>query len=129
MKFLVTESKIRNTIFNYLDNSPLLKDVQEHRTGYPAAVKEYFQTVHWGDDDVDPDYDHVFTYYKDPKSYEIITGVGDVYPPHLFPLIELDTNYVYNPLSNLFTEEMVKKYVREWINEKFDLDAVHLEPN
>lgn len=128
MKIVISESKIRDVIFNYLNDSPLFHGVEEHRTGYPAAVKEYFQTVHWGDD-IDPDYDHVFTYYRDPESYEIITGVGDVYPPKLFPLIELDTNYVYNQLSNLFTEDMVKKYVREWINQKFGLDAAHLEPN
>ena len=128
MKIFLTESKVRDSIFNYLDDSPLFKDVSEHRTGYPVDAKEYFQEVSWGED-IDPDYDHVFTYYRDHQSYEDITGVEDYYPPHVFPLIELDTNYVYTPLSNLFTDEMVKKYVREWLNQKFGLDAVHLEPN
>lgn len=128
MRLIITESKVRDTIFKYLDGSPLFKNVSEHRTGYPAAVKEYFQEVNWGED-IDPDYDHVFSYYRDPESYEYITGVEDYYPPHVFPLIELDTNYVYTPLSNLFTEDVVKRYVKEWINQKFDLNAVHLEPN
>lgn len=128
MKYIITESKIKETIFNYLDDSPLFKNVEEHRSGYPAAVKEFFQTVEWGDD-IDPDYDHVFTIYRDPEAYEWIVGVESPYPPNYFPLIELDTNYVYNPLSNLFTEENVKQYVKEWINNKFGLNANHLEPN
>ena len=128
MKFLITESKLQKTIFDYLDNSNLFKDVNEHSTGYPAAVKEYFQTVNWGDD-IDPDYDHVFTYYRDPEAHEDIVGVESPYSSDYYPLIELDTNYVYNPLSSLFTEEIVKKYVKDWINQKFNLNAVHLEPN
>lgn len=128
MKYLITESKIKEIIFNYLDDSPLFEDAEEHRSGYPAAVKEYFQTVYL-DDDSDPDYDHVFTYYRDPESYEDISGVECPYPSNFFPLIELDTNYVYNPLSDLFTENNVKQYVKDWINNKFGLNANHLEPN
>jgi len=128
MKYLITESKFKNMIFDYLEDSPLFKDVEEHRTGYPAAVKEYFQTVHLNDD-MDPDYDHVFTYYRDSESYEDITGVESPYGDEYYPLIELDTNYIYNPLSSLFGEKNVKEYVKEWINNKFNLKANHLEPN
>lgn len=128
MKYLIAESKIESLMFKYLDESPLFKDVEEHRTGYPAAVKEYFQTVEW-DGNTDPDYDHVFTYYRDSEAYEDISGVESPYGDEFYPLIELDTNYVYNPLANLFGEKNVKEYVKQWINNKFKLNANHLEPN
>lgn len=128
MRYIISENNIRKLVYNYMDTSPLFKDVEEHRTGYPAAVKEYFQTVHWGED-IDPDYDHVFTIYRDPEAYENIVGVESPYSPDYFPLIELDTNYVYDPLKNLFGESIVKEIVKDWINEKFGLNATHLEPN
>lgn len=128
MKYLITESKLKNLIFDYLDNSKLFKDVEEHRSGYPAAVKEFFQTVEW-DENTDPDYDHVFTYYRDSEAYENIVGVESPYGDEYYPLIELDAIYVYEPLENLFGENNVKVYVKEWINNKFNLNAVHLEPN
>jgi hypothetical protein len=127
MKYLIPESKIKNLIFDYLDDSKLFKDVEEHRTGYPAAVKEYFQTVRL-DDDADLDYDHVFTYYRDSESYEIISGVDSPYGDEYYPLIEL-ADYIYEPLKNLFGEKIVKEYVKEWINYKFNLNSTHLEPN
>lgn len=128
MKYLISESKIKNLIFDYLDNSSLFEEVQEHRTGYPAAVKEYFKTVHL-DDDMDPDYDFVFTYYRDSESYGDLTGVESPYSDEYYPLIELETHYIYEPLSNLFGENNVKNYVKEWINNNFKLNATHLEPN
>jgi hypothetical protein len=127
MKYLIPESKIKNLIFDYLDDSKLFKDVEEHRTGYPAAVKEYFQTVRL-DDDADLDYDHVFTYYRDSEAYEIISGVDSPYGDEYYPLIEL-ADYIYEPLKNLFGEKIVKEYVKEWINYKFNLNSTHLEPN
>jgi hypothetical protein len=128
MKFLITESKLEKIIFDYLNQSNLFKDVNPHRTGYGKSVQEYFKTVDY-EEDMDPDYDHVFTYYGDPEAYEDIVGVESPYSSDYYPLIELDTNYVYERLSSLFTEENVKKYVKDWINQKFNLDAVHLEPN
>jgi hypothetical protein len=74
MKFLITESRIKEAIFDYLESSGLFDDVEEHRTGYPAAVKEFFRKSDGVDDD-EPYYDHVFTYYRDPESYEEIVGV------------------------------------------------------
>ena len=127
MKYIINENNIRNLVYKYLDSSPLFEDVEEHRTGYPAAVKEYFQEVIW--DDMDRDYNHVFTYYRDPEAYEDISGVESPYLPEYYPLIELNTNYVYESLVNLFGENIVKQYVKEWINEKFNLKASHLEPN
>jgi hypothetical protein len=128
MRYIISENNIRNLVYKYLDSSPLFEGVEEHRTGYPAAVKEYFQEVHSGED-IDPDYDHVFTYYRDPESYEDIVGVESPYSPDYYPLIELDTYYIYEPLEGLFGENIVKQYVKEWINEKFNLNATHLEPN
>jgi len=127
MKYIISENNIRSLVYNYLDSSPLFEDVQEHRTGYPAAVKEYFQEVYF--EDMNHDYDHVFTYYRDGEAYEDISGVESPYAPDYYPLIELDTNYVYDPLKNLFGENIVKQYVKDWINEKFGLNASHLEPN
>ena len=118
---------MKKLVYNYLDKSQLFEDVKEHRTGYPAAVKEYFKRTDWGDGD--DEYDHVFTYYRDPEAYEDISGVLSPYPPNEYPLIEVDTYNVYEPLENLFGENIVKQYVKEWINEKFGLSATHLEPN
>ena len=128
MKYIISENNIRNLVYKYLDDSPLFEGTEEHRTGYPAAVKEYFQTVYI-DDDTDYDYDWVFTYYRDNEAYEDVVGVESPYTPDYYPLIELETNYVYEPLKNLFGENIVKQYVKDWINEKFGLNASHLEPN
>jgi hypothetical protein len=127
MRYIISENNIRNLVFKYLDSSPLFEDVNEHRTGYPAAVKEYFQEVIW--EDMNHDYDHVFTYYRDPEAYEDIVGVESPYSPDYYPLIELDTYHSYEQLEGLFGENIVKQYVKEWINEKFNLNASHLEPN
>lgn len=127
MRYIISENNVRNLVFKYLDSSPLFEGVEEHRTGYPAAVKEYFKITNWGDGD--DEYDHVFTYYRDLEAYEDIVGVESPYSPDYYPLIDLDTYYVYEQLEGLFGENIVKQYVKEWINEKFGLNASHLEPN
>jgi len=131
MKFLITESKIRNIIFDYLDKNPLFDDVNEHRYGINRLVyliRPFYKTEDFGDD-IDPDYNLVFIYFKNRQSYEEYHNVMSTYEENSFPLIELDYEYYFKPLSDLFSEKNVKQYVRDWLNSKFKLNAIQLEGN
>ena len=128
MKLVITESKIKNLVFNYLNKSQEFKGVDEFRTGYKNLVR-VFGSSECFDDDVDcDDYDKVLTYYQNKEMYEDFNDVISPYPESDFPLIELDYR-IYDLLSNLFGEKIINEFVKDWLNEKFELDSIKVTPN
>ena len=77
---------------------------------------------------MDSDYEFVFTYYGTTDDYEDVVGVTSPYEPSTYPLIEMDT-YIYQKIVDLFGDLYAPQLILEWLNKRYDLDAVSIAEN
>ena len=126
MDVKINEDKFRKLLFNYLDSQKELKYANEHRTGYGSSVREFFYEYPY--EDMDSDYEFVFTYYGTPDDYEDVVGVTSPYESSTYPLIEIDT-YIYQKIVDLFGDLYAPQLVLEWLNKRYDLNAVSIAEN
>jgi hypothetical protein len=129
MDVKINEDKFRKLLFNYLGSQKELKYAKEHRTGYGSTVREFF--YEYPNDmemDMDSDYEFVFTYYGTTDDYEDVVGVTSPYDSSTYPLIEMDT-YIYKKIVDLFGDVFAPQLVLEWLNKRYDLDAVSIAEN
>lgn len=125
MDVKVNESKFKKILFNYLNSQSEFKRAQEHRSGYGNNVREFFIESNFGEED-SPEFDWLFTYYKSPQDYEDISGVVSPYHPMQYPLIEYNS-YDFNPILEMFGNDLTPKFILEWINDYFNTDASSFE--
>jgi hypothetical protein len=128
MDVKINEDKFRKLLFNYLDSQGELKYANEHRTGYGSSVREFFYEYPNEDMDMDSDYEFVFSYYGTPEDYEEVVGVTSPYESSTYPLIEMDT-YIYKKIVDLFGDIFAPQLVLEWLNKRYDLNAVSIAEN
>jgi len=126
MDVKINEDKFKKLLFKYLDSEKELKYANEHRTGYGSSVREFFYEYPY--EDMDSDYEFVFTYYGTPEDYEEVVGVTSPYDSSTYPLIEMDT-YIYKKIVDLFGDVYAPQLVLEWLNKRYDLDAVSITQN
>lgn len=128
MDVKINEDKFRKLLFNYLNSQMKLKYANEHRTGYGDSVREFFYEYPNDGEYMDSDYEFVFTYYGTPEDYEDIVGVTSPYESSTYPLIEMDT-YLYQKIVDLFGDLYAPQLVLEWLNNRYDLNAVSIVVN
>jgi len=127
MDIKIGQEKFKKLLFNYLDSTDELKYANEHRTGYGSSVREFFYEYP-NDMEMDSDYEFVFTYYGTPEDYEDVVGVTSPYDSSTYPLIEMDT-YFYKKVVDLFGDIFAPQLVLEWLNKRYDLNAVSIAEN
>ena len=66
MDVKIGREKFKKLLFDYLDSIHDLRHAQEHRSGYGSNVREFFSESSFADD-MEPDYQHEFTYYQTPE--------------------------------------------------------------
>lgn len=126
MDIKINKDKFKKLLFKYLDSQDELKYANEHRTGYGNSVREFF--YEYPNDGEDSDYEFVFTYFGTSEDYEeyhnmLITTITSTYP-----LIEIDT-YLYQKIVDLFGDLYAPQLVLEWLNKRYDLNAVSIAEN
>lgn len=126
MDVKINEDKFRKLLFNYLDSQKELKYANEHRTGYGSSVREFF--YEYPNEDMDSDYEFVFTYFGTSGDYEEYHDVTTPYESLTYPLIEIDT-YIYQKIVDLFGDLYAPQLVLEWLNKRYDLNAVSIAAN
>lgn len=126
MDVKINEDKFRKLLFNYLDSQKELKYANEHRTGYGSSVREFF--YEYPNEDMDSDYEFVFTYFGASGDYEEYHDVTTPYESLTYPLIEIDT-YIYQKIVDLFGDLYAPQLVLEWLNKRYDLNAVSIAAN
>lgn len=127
MDVKIGNDKFKKVLFNYLDSIHDLRYAKEHRSGYGNNVREFFSESTF-DEDMEPDYQHEFTYYKTPEDYDDIVGVSSPYDESEYPLIEMD-HYNYEKIISLFGDVHAPKLIIEWLNNLYGMDAVSLHEN
>lgn len=127
MNVKINESKFKKLLFDYLDSIHDLRYAKEHRSGYGNSVREFFSESTFNDD-MEPDYQHEFTYYRTPEDYDDINGVSSPYDKSEYPLIEMD-HYNYQKIINLFGDVYTPKLIIEWLNNLYGLDAISIFEN
>jgi|APGre2960657404_1045060.scaffolds.fasta_scaffold00309_29 hypothetical protein len=130
MDIKINKDKFKKLLFKYLDSQDELKYANEHRTGYGNSVREFFyEYPNDGEDmDMDSDYEFVFTYFGTSEDYEEYHNITTPYVLSTYPLIEIDT-YLYQKIVDLFGDLYAPQLVLEWLNKRYDLNAVSIAEN
>lgn len=113
MDYKISDLKLKNSFFNYLNSTSEL-DVESLDNWMDGATPYY--PVYWDIVDDFGDYEQapiVFVYYPNENSYDF----SNTYNNDEFPLIELDYE-IYSNLVNMFGEVIVRHYMPEWISNK-----------
>ena len=112
MDYKISDLKLKNSFFNYLNSTSEL-DVESHDSWMDGAITYYLLNGEYFDDlDYEPS-PIVFVYYPNENSYDF----SNTYNNDEFPLIELDYE-IYSNLINIFGEVIVHHYMPEWISNK-----------
>ena len=127
MDIKINKDKFKKLLFKYLDSQDELEYAEDHGDYYESNVKEFFYS-NYTDDDTDPYFDFIFAYYQTPEGYEDVNGVTSPYESSTYPLIELDTS-IYKKIIGLFGDLYAPQLVLEWLNKRYDLNAVSIAEN
>jgi hypothetical protein len=126
MDIKINKDKFKKLLFKYLDSQDELKYANEHRTGYGNSVREFF--YEYPNNGEDSDYEFVFTYFGTSEDYEEYHNITTPYVLSTYPLIEIDT-YLYQKIVDLFGDLYAPQLVLEWLNKRYDLNAVSIAEN
>jgi hypothetical protein len=112
MDYKISDLKLKNSFFNYLNSTSEL-NVESNDSWMDGATPYYLINGEYFDDlDYEPS-PIVFVYYPNENSYDF----RNTYNNDEFPLIELDYE-IYSNLINMFGEVIVHHYMPEWISNK-----------
>ena len=108
MDFTIRENKLKQIIFNFLDESELsMTSESEPWADGGIPFYDYTTSDDTNDDGFEPEI--AFVYYEYPDDYSFM----NTYDDDMFPLVEILEPYC-TKMTSVFTEDIFFRYSREW---------------
>ena len=123
MRFNIKESKLDKALESFFKSDAKLSNLKPVDS-WNGLATNYFQSHENYEEDDGHTSDYSFAYFPDLESYDY----EEVYNENDFPMIEMNT-YLYESLSSIFGEKIVKTKLLEWINDTYGLDAIQILPD
>jgi len=119
--YLINENKLRQLVFNLLDNSQL-KHCDESEPWAGGGTPYYVWTSNEDEGEYWTDPDIGFVYYDHPNSYDFL----NTYEDDMFPLVEILEPYC-TLITDFLPENLALKYAAEWFEKeiKEKVKSVH----
>ena len=123
MKVLIKENKLYDMIYNFIDSeinfedlnwsSPFIVNVNDSIVEVEDGIIEYY----YGD--YDSEYGEFLFDYFSPEYFDDSPGSKPF--KEKSPILEIRDEKFYNDLLNLFGDDLWKKPLKEWFEDKFNL--------
>jgi len=113
MIFEIKEDKLKQLVFQHLDNSKL-SNIDESEPWADGGIPFYsWEIEQEGNEDTWEDPEIAFVYYEYPEFYSF----SNTYDDDMFPLVEILEPFCSNVIG-MFNEEIIYKYAPQWFEKE-----------